>query len=520
MRAIPTLFSTAVVAAVLSAGVIARAQEKAEEDVQALIKEITALVERRVNARIAKLEQTIAERDKKIAELEGKLKESAAPKAAPAPPAPAGSRPLLGVAHDDLPADLKAKLKVENGALVARVFEGSPAAAAGIVTGDVLVSINGQTVSSATLADTVRTFQPGQEVNLVYYHDGNKVTKAVKLGDQAKFDVTAQKPKEEPKKEPIKLGVEIEEKDGALVVTDVEAGLTGSVAGVAKDDKITHVNGKDVKTIEDIQGELKKVLQGDKLNVQFTRSSEKEDTFYTANVVGSASKEGVQLIGREQKKVAKEPKPGEKKKGVLGIAVIPDPQGVLIHAVEPETAAASRGVAKGDVLKKVNDKDIAEVEHLKEALSKLGAGDKLTLILLRGGQQIEIKDLVLAAEGEKVKEVAKAEPVKEAPKEAAKETPKPADTTPAKKKGKLLIRAGNHKDTGRPEVTEVTPEGPGAKAGILIGDVILKVGDKNIASQDDLAAALASHFAGDKVTIRVKRGTEEKDVEVTLTDKG
>jgi len=518
MRA--TRLLSSIVLAVLSAGVLAPAQEKApDQDLEALVKELTAVIEKRMSARIAKLEQGIAERDKKIAELEAKLKEvAAAPGKQPAPSAPsaaAESKAFLGVAHADLTQDIKTKLKIDDGALVEKVIDGSPAATAGIKTGDVIASVNGQAVGSAALTGLVKTFQPGQEVNIAYYHDGNKVTKAVKLGDLSKFDLTAAKPREEPKKEPVKLGLEIEEKDGALVVTEVEDGLTGNVAGLAKDDKITQVNGKDVKTIEEIQAELKKVSQGDQLTLNFTRSSDKEDTFYTSRVVGSAGKDGVQLIGREQKKVAKETK--DKKKGVLGIAVVPGPQGVLVHAVEPESAAASRGIAKGDVLKKVNDKDITEVDHLKEVLGKLGAGDKLAVILLRDGKQVEIKDLALAAEGEKVKAVAvaAAEPAKEAPKEAPK-APEPA---PAKKKGRLLIRVGNQTDTGKPQITDVTPEGPAAKGGVMIGDVILKVGDKNVASQDDLAAALATYFAGDKVRIRVKRGSEEKDLEVTLTDR-
>ena len=521
----PTRLLSSIVLAVLSAGVSAPAQEKApDQDLDALVKELTAVIEKRMSARIAKLEQGIAERDKKIAELEAKVKELSAPGKQPAPSPPsaaAESKAFLGVRHADLTQEIKSKLKVDDGALVEEVIPGSPAATAGIQTGDVIASLNGQVVGSAALTGLVKTFQPGQEVNIAYYHDGNKVTKAVKLGDLSKFDLTAAKPREEPKKEPVKLGLEIEEKDGALVVTEVEDGLTGNVAGLAKDDKITQVNGKDVKTIEDIQAELKKVSQGDQLTLHFTRSSDKEDTFYTARVIGSAGKEGVQLVGREQKKVAKETK--DKKKGVLGIAVVPDPQGVIVHSVEPESAAASRGIAKGDILKKVNDKDIAEVDHLKEVLGKLSAGDKLAIILTRNGQQVEIKDLALAAEGEKVKPVAvaAAEPPKDAPKEASKDAPKdaPKPVEPAKKKGRLLIRVGNQADTGRPQVTEVTPEGPAAKGGVLVNDVIIKVGEKNVASQDDLAAALATYFAGDKVKIRVKRGSEEKDLEVTLTDR-
>src|SRR5688572_2269558 len=148
----PTRLLSSIVLAVLSAGVSAPAQEKApDQDLDALVKELTAVIEKRMSARIAKLEQGIAERDKKIADLEAKVKELSAPGKQPAPSAPsaaAESKAFLGVRHADLPQDIKSKLKIDDGALVETVVEGSPAATAGIQKGDVIASVNGQVIGS------------------------------------------------------------------------------------------------------------------------------------------------------------------------------------------------------------------------------------------------------------------------------------------------------------------------------------------------------------------------------------
>jgi S1-C subfamily serine protease len=413
------------------------------------------------------------------------------------------------VAHQELPQDLREKLKIEKGALVTRVIDASPAATAGIQAGDVLVSVNGKEVTSANLKDVVSSFPVGQEVNLVYVHDGNKVTKGAKLGDQAKIDVAA-KPKEEPKRDPVTLGVEVEEQDdGKLLVLVVDPGFTGAVAGLAKGDKITHLNGKEVKTVDDISAELKKALAGDQVAIAFLRPGDKEDLSFVASVRGASGKEGAQLLNREEKKIAKAAKPEEKKKAVLGVSVIPDAEGVRISAVEPQTAAHGAGIEKGDIVRKVNGEAVPDVEKLSAILGKLSAGDKISFELDRGGKTVELKDVLLRAEGEKVAVAAKPED-KPAPKPEEKPAEKP------KKPGRLKVHAETSAAGDQVSITQVEKDGPGDKAGLKIGDLILQVNDKKIRNTDELSAALKPLFAGDAIKIKIRRGTEEKEVAVTL----
>jgi S1-C subfamily serine protease len=62
----------------------------------------------------------------------------------------------------------------------------------------------------------------------------------------------------------------------------------------------------------------------------------------------------------------------------------------------------------------------------------------------------------------------------------------------------------------------VTKGGPADKAGILAGDVIVKIGQTRVGNIDDFDAGLRMFKAGDKVPVIVKRDGKETTVTVTL----
>ncbi len=56
----------------------------------------------------------------------------------------------------------------------------------------------------------------------------------------------------------------------------------------------------------------------------------------------------------------------------------------------------------------------------------------------------------------------------------------------------------------------------GEKAGLRLGDVITKMGDKTLTSRQDLSAAMKGYRAGDTVTLTVYRGGQYIEVELTF----
>ena len=65
-------------------------------------------------------------------------------------------------------------------------------------------------------------------------------------------------------------------------------------------------------------------------------------------------------------------------------------------------------------------------------------------------------------------------------------------------------------------VYSVVEGGTGEKAGLRLGDVITKMGDKTLTSRQDLSAAMKGYRAGDTVTLTVYRGGQYIEVELTF----
>jgi photosystem II stability/assembly factor-like uncharacterized protein len=71
-------------------------------------------------------------------------------------------------------------------------------------------------------------------------------------------------------------------------------------------------------------------------------------------------------------------------------------------------------------------------------------------------------------------------------------------------------------EKGGAKLVSVTADSPAAKAGLKDGDVVTKVGDKAVTSDDDLIASYASNKAGDKLKLTVLRDKKEQVIEITL----
>ncbi|HEY4397822.1 MAG TPA: PDZ domain-containing protein [Acidimicrobiia bacterium] len=80
----------------------------------------------------------------------------------------------------------------QQGAQVASVASGSPAAAAGLQANDVITAVDGTTVSSpADLARLVRSHQSGDQVTITYSRSGNSTDTQVQLGDRSSQNTPA-----------------------------------------------------------------------------------------------------------------------------------------------------------------------------------------------------------------------------------------------------------------------------------------------------------------------------------------
>ncbi len=148
-------------------------------------------------------------------------------------------------------------LKQAGGALVASVEKSSPAAKAGIETGDVIVAVDGQKIDhSADLSARISDLTPGTKAKLDIIRNGENKALTVVVGEMQ----TAGNPtKGDDGNEKGRLGVLVrplepnEREDGQEgVVVERSAGAAAR-AGIQPGDKILSFNGKSVKNPEQLQ---------------------------------------------------------------------------------------------------------------------------------------------------------------------------------------------------------------------------------------------------------------------------
>lgn len=84
--------------------------------------------------------------------------------------------------------------------------------------------------------------------------------------------------------------------------------------------------------------------------------------------------------------------------------------------------------------------------------------------------------------------------------------------------GVAIEASKDGKETGV-HIREVSPDGPAAKAGLMNGDRIIKVEDREIKDPGTLLEMIASHKPGDALKLKYARDGKEHDCMVTLSER-
>ena len=157
---------------------------------------------------------------------------------------------------------------------------------------------------------------------------------------------------------------------------------------------------------------------------------------------------------------------GEVTRGWLGVSIQPLTQeladsfgldratGVLVNKVLPETPAAEAGIRRGDILLRLNGKEIRGVRELQLLVASTQVGKQVNILVLRAGKEIPLSVTIV-----------------ERKEEAVVAVHRPDET----KQGGIGLKVGPAKDGKGVTVLQVDPESPAASAGVRVGDIILLV---------------------------------------------
>lgn len=185
----------------------------------------------------------------------------------------------LGVSVQEVNQSLADSFKLPNpeGALVANVEKNSPAAKAGLQTGDVIRNVDGQhIVSSGDLPAIIGMDKPGQRVQLGVWRQGHEVNLTAQLGNASDKVAKADTSSDQSAANGGKLGLALRPLDpqearqvgvkNGLVVEDVAG--AAERAGVQPGDVVLAVNGTPAKSVDQVRSIVEKADKSVALLIQ------------------------------------------------------------------------------------------------------------------------------------------------------------------------------------------------------------------------------------------------------------
>jgi serine protease Do len=207
------------------------------------------------------------------------------------------TRGWLGVAIQPLTPELAESFdaKGRKGALISSVTPDSPAARAGLKSGDIVLEFNGQKVEGPSeLARVVAMAPPGQTAKITVWRDRQPRTLEVKLDEMPSERTAAARSSSLPGR----LGLEVQpvtpevarqlDLDAAegVVIARVEDGSAADDAGLQRGDVIVEVNRKPVRTMDDFESATK-AARPDRYTMKVRRGG---NALYVAVVPGKSDK--------------------------------------------------------------------------------------------------------------------------------------------------------------------------------------------------------------------------------------
>jgi serine protease Do/2-alkenal reductase len=177
---------------------------------------------------------------------------------------------------------------------------------------------------------------------------------------------------------------------------------------------------------------------------------------------------------------------GDIKRGWLGVSSqdvtpqiqhllgLPDTQGALIGGVSPGSPADGK-LRPGDVLVSLNGVPITDPRSLFIRTAEIPSGQTATAQFWRGGAQQSVAMTIAVP-----------------PPDEKPGTAPAAPTAPAQNIGAIGMAVAATGDNSGAQVLSVTHNGPAAKAGVVVDDVVQAVGADSVSTPNDLTAAVKS----------------------------
>jgi serine protease Do len=204
------------------------------------------------------------------------------------------TRGWLGVSIQPLTPDLAKGfgLKEPSGVLISDVVQDSPAAAAGVTSGDIIIEFDKKKVDSPqALQKVVASTQPGRAVPLKVWRDKAEKTLEIKIGETPDENVALKSTNKgksllgldvRPITPELARQLNLRNPEGVIVFA-VDEDSAAAEAGLQRGDIIREVNRQRVRSLPDFEKATKDVKEGDRVTLLLQRGPQ---SLYVAYTVG------------------------------------------------------------------------------------------------------------------------------------------------------------------------------------------------------------------------------------------
>jgi S1-C subfamily serine protease len=187
-----------------------------------------------------------------------------------------------------------------------------------------------------------------------------------------------------------------EPQGGGVRITQVVSGSPADDAGLKKDDIITAVDGRSVKSVDDVQNALKNRSPGDTVTFSVSRGGQEEEVAVTLGRRGETLP--VQPPGPPVERPF-----GQMAQPYLGVSladITPEIQkelgltrdhGVAIVEVDQQGPAQKAGLRRGDVVLMIGSQQVATAEDARNAILGHQPGEAVSVRVQRGGDEVSIQ---------------------------------------------------------------------------------------------------------------------------------
>ncbi len=175
-----------------------------------------------------------------------------------------------------------------------------------------------------------------------------------------------------------------------ITIADVKPGSPADEAGLKVGDTIVSVDGKDVKTGDELVADIASRKPGSKVPLGIIRNGKKQET--TVTVADRAKLFAAKLGDDDENGENSAPKPSK-----FGITVesitpemadkleIPAGKGVIVREVKPGSFADDVGADRGDVIVEVNKQPVNNEEEFNRIQASLKSGQDVVFLVRRRG---------------------------------------------------------------------------------------------------------------------------------------